>query len=57
MEEGFKKLVTANSYTPQQIFAWAGLSILTDVIRYMQEGKQLDRFIVDKMSEVFVKYY
>lgn len=57
MREGFRKLVEENRHNTNHIINWAALNVLSDVEEYIENGREIDQKIVDKMSRVFLEFY
>ncbi len=57
MEDGFNKLYEQGRATVEQVASWVALHVLDDTIRYLKLNKQLDRKLVDNISQLFTKYY
>ncbi len=57
MESGFWKLVEEKAQTTEHIISWVALNILSDVEEYINNGKELDQYIVDKIGQLFAEFY
>lgn len=57
MESGFWKLVEEKTQTTEHIISWVALNILSDVEEYINSGKELDQYIVDKIGQLFAEFY
>lgn len=57
MQEGFHRIVRENRYNTNHVLSWAGLNILSDVEKYIENDWVIDQRIVNKIGRILRDFY